>query len=71
MKVTIITGQHKGLRGDMQGDLTERRKTLGKDGKIVFRPDNNPARSFLVRIKHVAEIRQFLMFPGDKPLELK
>lgn len=57
MKVTIITGQHKGLRGDMQGDLIERRKTLGKDGKIVFRPDSNPAKCFLVRIKHVTDIK--------------
>lgn len=59
MKVIVISGHHKGIVGDMRGDLDERRKTLGKDGKISIRTDAKfPNNYFLVRIKHVEKFEQ-------------
>jgi hypothetical protein len=54
MKVKIISGQYKGRTGSIRGDLDERRKTLGAQGKVVFHPDNSPPNCFPVRIKHLS-----------------
>lgn len=54
MKVLVISGQHRGRSGDINGDFTERKKTLGRDGKVMVKfPQNN--FPVFIRIKHLSE----------------
>lgn len=56
MIVRIISGQHNGIVGTMNGDLVERKKTLGKDGKVqVFTQEKRPRDILLIRTRHLEE----------------
>jgi hypothetical protein len=57
VKVIITSGRHKGTVGDMPGDLYERRKTLGKEGKTLISTSlKYPNDKMLIRLKHVEEL---------------
>lgn len=52
MRISIISGKHRGRDGEMRGDLDERKRTLGKDGKVqVWLPGNS--FPVFVRTKHL------------------
>lgn len=61
MKVTVISGVHKGKTGSINGDLAERKKTLGRDGKVMVKFYDNvmraakPGEIVFIRTKHLIE----------------
>lgn len=65
MKVLVISGQHRGLSGDINGDFSERKKTLGKDGKVMVRFAKNNFPVF-IRLKHLVEDDELPLW-GNSP----
>lgn len=55
MKVTITSGQMRGQGGTINGDLAERKRTLGKDGKVMVRLHKTD-KIVWIRTKHLSDI---------------
>lgn len=60
MKVIVTGGQHRGKTGIMNGDLSERKKTLGRDGKVMVKFYSSkviikPGDIVFIRTKHLSE----------------
>lgn len=61
VKIKVISGQHSGKTGRINGDLIERTKTLGRDGKVFVYFDGGhdfgfaPKNMLPIRIKHLME----------------
>lgn len=51
MKVLVRSGHHRGLTGNIRGDLDERRKTLGREGKVIVRDTGLPKPNDMIQIK--------------------